>query len=267
MKLNRQGVSFFSVAVFFVVCIAHAGIFYCAAKFTPASVVPSQEKTVKLEVVSLNKTTPVEALASEQPSVGISEQQEKTEPHPHKTAKELTAPKQMPEKQMAAKSQEVIKSEQKPQVAQHQNIQTTQTDQPSNHTGFSSTSLAQGDGNKTVTKAGTEKIGGSFESTSPKKGNESNGGSGEGKTQRAALISINKIYPEEARRAGITGKVTVAVLVGINGRAKNVTVVSSSDTKLTSSGKRSAELGRYRPAIKNGEKQEESITVIIDYKI
>ena len=262
MKLNRQGFSFFSVAVFCVVCVAHAGIFYCAARLEPASIVSTQEKIVKLEVVSLNETK-----SPQTPSVKQEDQPAKAEPHAPKSAKELTAPKQAPEKQLTARPHETVKTEQKPQLAQQQNIQTTQTSQPTTHTALSATSQAQGDSNKTLTKGSGEKTGTGTDTTASKKGNESSGGSGGGITQRAALISINKIYPEDARRAGITGKVTLAVLVGTNGRAKNVTVVNSSEIRLTASGKKSAELGRYRSAMRNGEKQEESITVIIDYKI
>ena len=271
MKQNRQSLSLFSVAVFVSVCAVHAGVFYCAAQFTPTAVISAQEKTVKLEVVSLNESKPVQTIPIEPPvaqPVKIPDGQIKTDSHIlPKSAKELTAPKQAQEKQLAAKSQEPIKAEQKPQVAQQQNIQTTQTEQPGKNTGYSATSLAQGDSYKTVTKAGTEKTGGGSDSTSPKKGNENNGGVGGGKTQNARVISIDKSFPENLRRQDATGKVTFNVLVGVNGRAKQVSIINTTNSKFNTQANRSARGGRYQSAMENGQTVEKRITFSIDYKL
>ncbi len=272
MKRNRQGLSLFSVVVFALVCMAHAGVFYCAARFTPTVNTTEQEKIVKLEVVSLNESKPAEIIPTEQvieQPVKIPDQKIKTESHPpKKSEKELTAPKQAPEKQLAAKSQEPIKTEQKPQLAQQQTIQTTQTDQPGKNAGYSATSLTQGEGNKTVTKAGIEKTGSGSESASPKNGRENNGGGADGgKTQKARWTYIDKSYPENLRRNNVTGRVTFGVLVGANGKAQRVSIMNSTNAKLNSQAIRSVRQGRYLPEIKNGQTIEKEISFSLSYEL
>ncbi|MGQ9534349.1 MAG: TonB family protein [bacterium] len=74
-------------------------------------------------------------------------------------------------------------------------------------------------------------------------------------------------YPEAARAIGATGRVTVKVIVGIDGKVKSATIYSSfgnpacEDAALTA-----AKQWEFKPATKDGEPFEKSITIPFEFK-
>ncbi len=258
----------FYTLVVLAVCVVHLAVFYCVARYAPAllSVVPA-EKINTMEVVQLsaNKSVPIETQKPQQAHPNVADQPKKNEPRQKNMLKELTAPKKAPEKQLAAKVHEALKDPKQVKVAQTQPLQTTQTDKPAAQA-FSATSLAVGNANQT-TGTGKKATGTATESTASRVGKEDGGSGGGAKDRSASTISINKYYPEEAKRQNVTGVVMVKVTVSANGRAKNAIVISSTDARLTAAGKKAAALAKYRPAIKNGELAEDTIAVRIIYEL
>ena len=258
----------FYTLVVIAVCVVHMAVFYCVARYAPAKfrVAPAEKiNTMEMVQLSAGKPVPIETQKPSQTHPDLPDQPKKNELRQKNTPQELTAPKKAPEKQLAAKAHEDLKAPEQAKVAQTQPVQTTRTDKPAAQV-FSATSLAGGNANQTVGK-GKEATGTATESTAAKVGKEGGGSGGGAKDRSAATISINKYYPEDARRQNVTGVVMVKVIVGINGRAKNTSIISSTDARLSAAGKKAAALARYRPAIKNGKPAEDTIAVKIIYDL
>ena len=263
----------YSIAIFVIVCLLHVGLLYFVSYRMQTEYIQKHNTDTVMEVVSLPvKEEPVVVdLTQDDPPfesrVVPKKNEPKTqgEPKASKPGREFVAPNKAPQKQLAAKADEVLQDKQTPQLARYQDMQTTKTDNPSSGN-FSSTSLSQGSGDKTVTKDG-EKSGTAVQSTSPRTGKETSGGKGGKQNQALKLISINKNYPESLQRKGITGTVRVQVVVGANGRVKSATVVSSEHPELKEYGRRSAFSARFQPMIKEGEKTEATTIIPIKFEI
>ncbi len=269
MNIEDKKHSVYFPAVFFIVILIHAVILYCVSRLTHVTYHSKKEKLVNIQMVNLPDSKPVELIKPENDenhAMMPSEQSVNNEPITQKKNTEFTAPRKAPEKKLGAKPHQAIEDNQKIQVAKFQNMQTTQSDSPAG-SNYSSTSLAHGNANQTLSKEKGNKSGNDAESTSPNQGKEINGGQGGGKTQGAGLISINKVYPENLKRNNVMGVVSVEVLVDVSGRAKSVTVINSSDPRLNEPGKRSAQLARYRPAMENGQKIEKKYVYHIKYDL
>lgn len=68
-----------------------------------------------------------------------------------------------------------------------------------------------------------------------------------------ALATPVSTYPEKLREAGLAGRIVVAFTVGVDGRAHDFEVVSSTDARITRFFLETVEGWRYEPAQENGQ--------------
>lgn len=81
--------------------------------------------------------------------------------------------------------------------------------------------------------------------------------------------SVNPIYPKMARRSGMEGTVTVAVLVGVDGRVRNAQIVKESglDAGFEEAALAAALETTWEPALQNDRPVEVWVTYKISFKL
>lgn len=85
--------------------------------------------------------------------------------------------------------------------------------------------------------------------------------------QAARLVCrVTPYYPEDARRAYISGTVRLHVIIGRDGGAKQLEVVSGPDALVPAS-KAAVSQWRYRPVLLNGEPVEVDTTIDVIYSL
>jgi TonB family protein len=94
-----------------------------------------------------------------------------------------------------------------------------------------------------------------------------NGSHGNSRAVSAALIrKVQPIYPSEARRSGIQGFVTVAAVIGTDGKPRNVRAVSGPPI-LARAATDAVSQWLYQPYIVNGRPVEVETEVVVDFAL
>jgi peptide/nickel transport system substrate-binding protein len=80
-------------------------------------------------------------------------------------------------------------------------------------------------------------------------------------TEPEALKIVSPYYPESARKAGITGRVFVKILVGTDGKVKNAEVIKGIGYGCDEAAAEAAYKAVFKPGTKNGKPSETYITI------
>lgn len=83
----------------------------------------------------------------------------------------------------------------------------------------------------------------------------------------ALLKSVAPVYPPAARRAGKTGTVYVAVIIGTDGTVADAKVTSSTDPEFNAPALNAVRQWRYKPAKKDGTPVAIAITVPLLFQL
>ncbi len=73
------------------------------------------------------------------------------------------------------------------------------------------------------------------------------------------------VYPEDARREGVRGTVTVRATIGVKGRALSVSVVESPDPRLSEAAALAVQQARYRPGVQDGQPVPTPLTIPVRF--
>src|SRR5947209_3602846 len=84
--------------------------------------------------------------------------------------------------------------------------------------------------------------------------------------QKNLKKSLPPVYPAEARRAGVTGAVVMAVLIDKEGNVEQVKPISG-DARLIPAAVASVQHWKYKPFILNGEALAVETTVTVNFKL
>lgn len=89
-----------------------------------------------------------------------------------------------------------------------------------------------------------------------------------GDTAMMKFVSSNVIYPEKAKRKGITGKVFVQFIINTNGDVEDPIILKSVDPLLDDEAIRAVKLmGKWTPGYKDGEKVRVSFQLPINFQL
>ena len=76
----------------------------------------------------------------------------------------------------------------------------------------------------------------------------------------------NPVYPEEAKEAGVSGTVTLHVIIGKDGKIQQLNVISGPET-LRQASLDAVRTWRYRPYLLNGKPAEKDTTITVNFSL
>lgn len=86
-------------------------------------------------------------------------------------------------------------------------------------------------------------------------------------TKPVPIKQVKPKYPEIAKSLGVTGRITVKVVVGIDGKVKSATITSTfGNPACEDAALAAAKQWEFKPATKDGEPFEQNITIPFDFK-
>lgn len=77
---------------------------------------------------------------------------------------------------------------------------------------------------------------------------------------------VSPIYPDEAKTAGIYGQVRLNVIIGKDGKVKNMTLLNGHPA-LAKAAMKAVSKWRYKPALLNGKPMEVPTEVTLDFAL
>ncbi len=81
------------------------------------------------------------------------------------------------------------------------------------------------------------------------------------------LMKVEPVYPEVARRAGLTGRVTIQAVIDENGSIETADVIASKNPIFNQAAIDAVRKWHYRPATMNGRSIRVYFTVVVDFVI
>jgi protein TonB len=81
------------------------------------------------------------------------------------------------------------------------------------------------------------------------------------------IKTVQPVYPEEARKGGITGAVVLNVRADKQGNVSRVIVLKSSDERLNQAAVDAIKQWKYEPFIQDGQAKEVVFTVTVQFKL
>jgi protein TonB len=81
------------------------------------------------------------------------------------------------------------------------------------------------------------------------------------------LVKVEPSYPLAARRAGLSGRVTVSAVIGLEGGVESAEVLASSNPLFDQAALDAVRKWRYRPATMNGRPVRVFFTVVVDFVV
>jgi len=81
------------------------------------------------------------------------------------------------------------------------------------------------------------------------------------------LVKVEPVYPEVARRAGLSGKVTVSAVIGLEGGVESAEVLASTNPLFDRAALDAVRKWRYRPATMSGRPVRVYFTVVVDFLV
>ena len=79
------------------------------------------------------------------------------------------------------------------------------------------------------------------------------------------IKKVAPVYPQDAKDAHIQGKVVLQAIIGIDGRVRDLQLLSAPNASLASSAFWSVSQRQYKPYLRNGEPTEVETTVTVNY--
>ncbi len=81
------------------------------------------------------------------------------------------------------------------------------------------------------------------------------------------LTRIAPLYPEEARKSGIRGRVLFSAVISEDGRVESLELINSDHPLLTKAAEDAIRQWRYRPATKKGQPVRVLLTVTTTFNL
>lgn len=249
-----RNTNIFTSVIFVSICLFHIGILYLLNMSPLLKISPSQVGT--FEVVNIEAAvalTQAESQSAQPQQTPMAKSTPKVSAPP-KLPVPKTVPDKVPQPQYA--------------VAEHAAapVHANKTPEPSN-------SQAVGEAVVAITAENQSSQNNKSQNSATTASNQGEGSSRQGVTLDEAVSQgsisagqINNIarkYPETAREQGIEGSVRLRVVVGPNGRAQEVTVLSSPHQLLSNAARLGARSATYKPAMTNGK----AITTQLEFNV
>jgi TonB family protein len=89
---------------------------------------------------------------------------------------------------------------------------------------------------------------------------------GNGTTQPAVVFKVDPEYPEEARKAKVSGTVALSVIVGQDGKARSIHVVKSLGVGLDEKAIEAVKKWKFKPGMKGGQPVNVRATIEVNFR-
>jgi protein TonB len=86
-------------------------------------------------------------------------------------------------------------------------------------------------------------------------------------TKPALLVKVEPTYPDVARMARLSGRVTISAVIGLDGSVESAEVLASTSPLFSDTAIGAVRKWRYRPALMNGKPVRVYFTVVVDFSL
>jgi protein TonB len=86
-------------------------------------------------------------------------------------------------------------------------------------------------------------------------------------TKPMLLVKVEPTYPDVARMARLSGRVTISAVIGLDGSVESAEVLASTSPLFSDTAIGAVRKWRYRPALMNGKPVRVYFTVVVDFSL
>lgn len=86
-------------------------------------------------------------------------------------------------------------------------------------------------------------------------------------TKPMLLVKVEPTYPDVARMARLSGRVTISAVIGLDGNVESAEVLASTSPLFSDTAIGAVRKWRYRPALMNGKPVRVYFTVVVDFSL